>query len=155
MYTVAPDRHWSFSLKSVQFVPATLLSLSLLGGCSIYSLPESEPAPVEKAPAHTTVTPAPTTPQPVPRAAEPSAQKAYQPLLDKADEARGRGDYEQALALLERAQRIDPDSADIYLAMARTHSSRGDTSQARATAERGMLYCSGRSQCDALRHYLK
>ena len=144
-------------MKPVQFVPATLLSLSLslLAGCSIYSLPESEPAPVEKAPAHTTVTPAPTTPQPVPRPAEPSAQKAYQPLLDKADEARGRGDYEQALALLERAQRIDPDSADIYLAMARTHAARGDTSQARATAERGMLYCSGRSQCDALRHYLK
>lgn len=142
-------------MKPVQFFPATLLSLLLLGGCSIYSLPESEPAPVEKAPAHTTVTPAPTAPRPTPRPADPPAQKAYQPLLDKADQARGRGDYEQALALLERAQRIDPDSADIYLAMARTHAARGDTSQARATAERGMLYCSGRSQCDALRLYLK
>ena len=42
-----------------------------------------------------------------------------------------------ALALLERAQRIDPDSAQIYLAMARTHEASGDGSQARATANAG------------------
>ncbi len=53
--------------------------------------------------------------------------------------------------MLERAQRIDPDSAEIYLAMARTHQASGDTSQARAVAERGLLYCNGRAECDALR----
>ena len=56
-------------------------------------------------------------------------------------------------ALLERAQRIDPGSADIYLALAETHQARGDLSQARATAERGLLYCNGASQCGALRAY--
>lgn len=101
------------------------------------------------------MTPPATSAQPIPRPTEPSASKAYQPLLDKADAARERGDYEQSLALLERAQRIDPDSADIYLAMARTHHARGDQAQARATAERGLLYCGGRSQCDALRVYLR
>ena len=82
-----------------------------------------------------------------------SASAAYQPLLDKASQASADGDYEQALALLERAQRIEPASAEIYVAMARTHRARGDTEQARAVAERGMLYCGG-AQCDALRVFI-
>jgi Flp pilus assembly protein TadD len=74
-------------------------------------------------------------------------------LLAKAEQATGRGDYEEALALLERAQRIDPDSAEVYLGLARTHAARGDAAQARATAERGLLYCSSASQCEALRRF--
>ena len=35
--------------------------------------------------------------------------------MAKADDARDQGDYDQALAYLERAQRIDPDNAEIYL----------------------------------------
>ncbi|HEY6130774.1 MAG TPA: tetratricopeptide repeat protein, partial [Halioglobus sp.] len=73
-----------------------------------------------------------------PRPATPSASAAWQPLLAKAQQATARGDYEQALALLERAQRIDPDSAAVYLDMARTHQAKGDVAQARATAERGL-----------------
>ena len=45
----------------------------------------------------------------------------------------------------------DPESAEIYLQLAQTHRARGDASQARATAERGMLFCVSASQCDALR----
>ena len=66
-------------------------------------------------------------------------------------EAEARRDYFVALALLERAQRIDPESGEIYLQLARTHRARGDVDQARATAERGMLFCSGSAQCSALR----
>ena len=72
-------------------------------------------------------------------------------MLAKAEQATQRGDYEQALALLERAQRIDPDSAEVYLCMAQTHRARGNAAQARATAERGLLYCSTEALCDALR----
>ena len=79
----------------------------------------------------------------------------YADLLKRAGTARDAGDYEQALALLERAQRIDPDSAEIYLALAQTHRARGDLSQARATAERGLLYCGTSSLCDALRAYAR
>jgi Tfp pilus assembly protein PilF len=86
-----------------------LVTLSL-AGCSSYTPTEPAPAPVEKKPDYTEVKP---------RQPEPSTTAAYQPLLDKAEQARQRGDYEQALALLERAQRIDADSADVYLAMAR------------------------------------
>ena len=75
--------------------------------------------------------------------------------MKKAEQARARGDYEQALALLERAQRIDPESGEIYLQLARTHRARGDSAQARATAERGLLFCAGKTECDALRALAK
>jgi len=125
----------------------------VMTGCSIYSTPGSQPAPVEPPP-KPTVPQTPTTPQP-PRTPQPSTSSAWQPLVDKAGQARTRGDYEQALALLERAQRIDPESAEIYLQLAQTHRARGDASQARATAERGLLYCSGKTECDALRAYTR
>jgi tetratricopeptide (TPR) repeat protein len=125
--------------------------------CSIYSLPgQEQPAPP----------PPVVTPQPAPQPSEPvtSAQPpvapvddgsaGYSSLLTKAESAADRGDYEQALALLERAQRIDPDSGAVYLAMARTYAAKGDTAMAQATAQRGLLYCEGSSQCRALRRYL-
>jgi len=134
---------------------ATLCLVMFVAGCSIYSMPGSEPVPVEKQPDYTPVTPPATPPQPSSRKAEPSASAAYQPLLEKARLASDRGDYEQALALLERAQRIDPDNAEIYLGMARTHQASGDMAQARATAERGLLYCNGGDECDALRVFTR
>ena len=94
-------------------------------------------------------------PQPPHRPTTPSASAAWQPLLAKARQAAERGDYEQALALLERAQRIDPDSAEVYLCMAQTHRARGDAVQARATAERGLLYCETAAQCEALRAFAR
>jgi len=127
----------------------------VISGCSTYSNSGGEPAPVEKPSGHTPVTPPATTPQPSSKPSGPSSNKAWQPLVDKAGQARARGDYEQALGLLERAQRIDPDSGEIYLQLAKTHQAKGDTAQARATAERGMLYCSGNSQCEALRAYTR
>jgi tetratricopeptide (TPR) repeat protein len=129
--------------------------LALMAACSSFTLPGSESAPVETRPEPAVVAPPANLPAPPPRPATPSASAAWQPLLAKAQQATDRGDYEQALALLERAQRIDPDSAAVYLGMARTHRARGDTAQARATAERGLLYCETTADCDALRAYTR
>ena len=130
-----------------------------LGGCSIYSLPgDQAPAPVEqKQPDYQQGSqPAPATPAPpVAAPPEPNDSAAYGGLLASARDARDRGDYEQALALLERAQRIDPDSGEIYLALAQTYEAKGDAALASSTAERGLLYCQGRSECDALRAYVR
>ena len=135
---------------------STVLCLLLFGaGCSTFSGSGGEQVPVEKEPEYTPVTPPATAPRPKPRPVEPSVSAAYQPLLDKARQATARGDYEQAMALLERAQRIDPDSAEIYLNMAKTHQASGDMAQARATAERGLLYCHGSAECEALRAYTR
>lgn len=120
----------------------------LIAACS--GVPVQPPAPVEERPDYTDIaTPPP--PEPPPKPGEPDTRAAYQPLLDRADQLREKGDFEQALALLERALRIDADNAQVYLELARTHRARGDYAQARATAERGLLYCRGRAQCNALR----
>ena len=135
---------------------SAIVLLALVSACSSLTKTE-QPAPVEdRTERPTVVPPAPAPPpQEVHRPASPSANAAWQPLLAQAEQAAGRGDYEQALALLERAQRIDPDSATVYLEMAKTHSARGDVDQARAMAERGLLYCVSASQCEALRRFTR
>lgn len=132
-----------------------VLGLALLSACSSLTKPDGTPAPVEDRSDPPDVETPATAPPETHKPASPSASAAWQPLLAKAAQAAGRGDYEQALALLERAQRIDPDSAEVYLEMARTHAARGDKTQARVTAERGLLYCSSNRQCDALRRYTR
>ncbi len=134
-----------------------LYSMILLGGCSIYSLPGPELVPVEPEPEYTPVEPPTeaTKPELEPAEPEPDTSGAYKGLLDKANSAAARGDYEQSLALLERAQRIDPDAGEIYLSLAKTYRAKGDDKLAGATAERGMLYCDGVVQCEALRAYLR
>ena len=132
---------------------AVLSFFAVVPACS--TLPESGSVPVKKAPQHAGVTPDARVPDVPFRSATPPASTAWTPLLAKADQATNRGDYEKAMALLERAQRIDPDSAEVYLGMAKAHSAKGDHMQARATAERGLLYCSGKIQCDALRGYTR
>jgi tetratricopeptide (TPR) repeat protein len=129
--------------------------LLVMAGCSTYSLPESEPPAPAPAPQPSAPAPQPPAPPQPPRPPQPSTTSAWKPLVEKAQQARARGDYEQALALLERALRIDPESAEIYLQLAQTHRTRGDISQARATAERGLLFCSGAAECNALRAYTR
>jgi len=119
-----------------------------VAGCSTYSAPAPAPPPPPAAPA-------PQPPPTPPRPPQPSTTSAWKPLVEKAEQARLRGDIEQALALLERAQRIDPESAEIYLQLASTHQARGDMAQARATAERGMLFCRSAAECNALRAFLR
>lgn len=126
------------------------LALALAGCASVGTSPTPTPPAVKHPPAPTPPPPV-SAPQPPARPPQPSTSSAWQPLVQKAEQATARGDYEQALALLERAQRIDPESGEIYLQMARTHRAKGDAAQARATAERGMLFCNGSAQCNALR----
>ena len=121
----------------------------ILGGCSSFT-PPTVPPPVETP--QSAGGPAPS--QEAHQPASPSASAAWRPLLAKAQSASGRGDYEQAFAYLERAQRIDPDSAEVYLGMAQTHRARGDSVRASATAERGLLYCATTRLCDALRAFV-
>ena len=93
---------------------AVVIVVLALGGCSIYSLPGEQPAPVETRTGEPTSQPTPpgqpptpVHPQSVER--EPVPTSAYESLVARANEASARGDYEQALATLERAQRIAPD----------------------------------------------
>jgi len=130
---------------------ATILGLALLlAGCSIYTLPGSAPAPVETRPVPEETVPDRPVPPPPP-ATDPGMSSATAGLLDKANAASSQGDYEQALALLERAQRIDPNSAEVYLQLARVYAAQGHADKARDTASRGTLYCRDERECAALR----
>lgn len=128
-------------------------SILFLAGCgSLGRGPDGGPVSIEKDPEYTDVTEpvAPTQPR---GPEQPAVSGGARSLMSKADTAAGKGDYEQALALLERAQRIDPDSGEIYLSLANIYAAKGDQAMAIAVAERGMLYCHGATQCSALRAY--
>lgn len=126
----------------------------LLAGCAALEPDRSGPYDLEpgatpgRRPATIESRPAPVTPQPRAEPATPAPASGN--LIDQAIVARVNGDFEQALSLLERAQRIQPDDGRVYLELARTHADRGDTARARATAERGLLYCWG-ADCAALK----
>jgi len=79
------------------------------------------------------------------------AYSAITPLLADARKAHEDGDYERAGALLQRAQRIEPRAPEVYLQLAELRLEQGYTDEARAMAERGLLYCN-RATCDRLRH---
>jgi tetratricopeptide (TPR) repeat protein len=142
-------------LQDCMFKLGAVLGLALaLTGCSIYTLPGSERAPVETRPVPEETVPdrpAPPPPAPPPPATDPGVSSATAGLLDKANTASSQGDYEQALALLERAQRIDPNSAEVYLQLARVYAAQGHADKARDTASRGTLYCRDERECAALR----
>ncbi|NND67692.1 MAG: tetratricopeptide repeat protein [Halioglobus sp.] len=139
---------------------AWLLLPLVLAACATSQPPRHRPAPVEPAPqpdySEEERVPGARTPAPAERPPPPERPvAAYGPLIDRAADARERGDYEQALALLERAQRIDPQSARVYLEIAATHHARGDYRQARTVAERGLLYCRNRTICAALKSFTR
>lgn len=84
--------------------------------------------------------------------AEPDSgvRRASDSLLVDAREARGEGALDRAEALLQRAQRIDPDNGRVYLELAELYVQRGQQAAAQSVAERGLLYCRG-EECARLR----
>jgi tetratricopeptide (TPR) repeat protein len=123
---------------------------TVLAACA-GSPPREAPAPVVT-PSGESSRPTPA-PEPAPRAVEP-ATDAVTGLLAQARAAREAGETERALALLERAQRLDPARGALYLELARTHAAAGNAAQAQAFAERGLLYCQG-SECSALARFTR
>jgi len=74
-------------------------------------------------------------------------------LLREARAACDSGDIGTGLARLDRALRIEPRDAALYLEMARCHRSAGEPQRAAADAERGLAYCNG-DLCRQLRRFL-
>jgi len=70
-----------------------------------------------------------------------SYKRVVSALLEKADRQIGLGDLQGALSTLERALRIAPQRALIYLRLAQVYHHFGDASLASNMARRGLLYC--------------
>ena len=112
----------------------TTAAVALLAACSA-------PAPMP--------TPAP----PVSSRDERVPTNASLGLIEQGRQARLAGDYGRADGLLQRAQRVEPRNAAVYLELSRLYRDRGDPDAARTVAERGLLYCQ-ESVCEQLRHEL-
>ena len=97
--------------------------------------------------------PAPTqpAPQPVPQApppAQPAAPKQQSTvtlaLQDEAQRAATAGDLPKAIQILERAIRIQPDSPQLWIELARCHLKEGNAAQAEQFARKALLFTGGR-----------
>lgn len=129
-------------------VSRTLLIVLLglvLGACASDPQRPASEAPASASP-ETVRTPATVEPA----ASEPGLRTASGGLLTQAREALRRGELDRADAILQRAQRLDPTNALVYLELARLHQKRGEPAAAQAAAERGLLYCDAGS-CEDLR----
>lgn len=131
-----------------------LLGLALLSACATGPAPVSPESPEARESSASAPTPA------LPTSAPASTGAGVTPgsspvdnLLDEARRLRKAGDFSASFARLERALRISPERAEVYLELARGYAALGNAERASASAERGLLYCSGQS-CRALRRFI-
>jgi len=101
------------------------------------STPPSQPYPQYPQP---TPSPAPSTAQPTPK---PQSTVTLA-LQDEAQRAATAGDYAKATQILERAIRIEPDRAELWLELARVHLKEGDAAQAEQFARKALLFTGNR-----------
>ena len=126
---------------------ASLVALCLtIAACSVpvgptYPAPTPSPAPTPPTqPAPPSPAPAPpVTPAPPPAAPKP-APSVTLALVEQSDLARAQGDYDKAVALLERAIRIEPDRPELWLGLAKAHLAQGDYAGAEQFARKSLLF---------------
>lgn len=114
-------------------VLATAL-LMLLSACA------TGPRPAPPRATGSDATPAVTAPRP----GLPDAGDAVDGLLAAARKLRAAGDLVACFARLERALRIAPQRAEVYLELARAHLAAGAPERAAGAAQRGLAFCRGR-----------
>ena len=146
-----------------------LLGFGVLSGCAVpapYSPPAPAPVQVPPAPQSAGSVPEvetlPAPPPEIPPAAEPlppapvrerTLNPAATTLVAQAQTQAAAGNYAVAAANLERALRIEPDSAQIWLEMGRLRQAEGNYPQAENMARKALSLATGdrRSQADAWR----
>ncbi|MEM6484856.1 MAG: tetratricopeptide repeat protein [Pseudomonadota bacterium] len=130
---------------------AAFLVIGLLTACAMGPQPVSTESPDARKPPDAQSTPAVTAPSDGSVSEQLPAPTVR--LIASAVELRRAGDLEASFARLERALRISPQAAEVYLELARNYQVRGDSQPARSAAERGLAYCAG-SVCLELRRFL-
>ena len=77
--------------------------------------------------------------QPLPQQPKPQSTVTLA-LQDEAQRAATAGDLPKAIQILERAIRIQPDSAELWLELARVHLKEGNAAQAEQFARKALLF---------------
>ena len=122
---------------------ALALAAALLAGCASAPggggrSPSGDlPPPEASAPPPPEAPPAPTEPPPRP---DPSVSLA---LRTESTRAAAAGDHDRAMDLLERAIRIEPDRAELWLDLAELHLDRGDALRANQLLHKGAALAAG------------
>ncbi len=116
---------------------AVLLLFFWLGGCAgphpkpeQASTPKSSPAVIEQPTPVELEKPGPAQPKPPVVRQRPALPPAAKNFISQARAAKAAGNYQRALLLLDRAQRVAPKSAEVYLEMARVQKVAGNLTQA-------------------------
>lgn len=107
-----------------------------------YPTPAPSPYPSQTPPTQTPMpAPAPTPAPPPASRPDPSVTLA---LREQSLAASARGDNEQAIALIERALRIEPDRPELWIDLARLHLDEGDAAGAEQFARKALLFTRNR-----------
>jgi hypothetical protein len=133
---------------------AVLLTLTLtLAGCVTmtgYPTSSQPPAPAG-GPTDEQQPPVASMPAPAPEVGAPPVTAAPRPdpavslaLREESLQAAGRGDTAEAIALIERAIRIEPDRPELWIDLARLHLEEGDAAAAEQFARKALLYTRNR-----------
>jgi tetratricopeptide (TPR) repeat protein len=123
-------------------------ALSTLAACSMLSIeplpsPGREPS-AEPEPSEEPSSPAPNIPAPsAPSRPRSDRSSATQQLLRESRAARAAGEYGQAAATTERALRIDPNNAALWLELGEIALATGETRQAETLARKALSLAAG------------
>jgi hypothetical protein len=80
-------------------------------------------------------------PQTAPAPGQPKAQSTVTlALQDESERAAAAGDLPKAIQIIERAIRIQPDKAELWLDLARLHLKEGNPAQAEQFARKALLF---------------
>ena len=69
-------------------------------------------------------------------------------MHDQANSARLRGDFDTAIATLERAIRIDPDAPELWLLLSQVNLDAGDPAAAEQLARKALQFVGHRSNLE-------
>ena len=118
---------------------ATVAALATLAGCSTLSTnpPPSAGGKPSGAPVQPDATPQKPAPS-APSRPRSDSSSATQELLEQSRAARAAGNYGQASATTERALRIDPNNAALWLELGEIALATGETKQAETLARKAL-----------------
>lgn len=125
--------------QSAQLKAALCVLLLSLGAAGCSTSPYRFPSPSGRAPA----------PVPAPRAPAPEPNAASVALLERSRDDRAAGRYAEATASLERALRIDPNNALLWIELAEVKAADGDRRQAQEMARKALTLASGDRSVEA------
>jgi tetratricopeptide (TPR) repeat protein len=109
----------------------------------------AQPAPGTPAPGTPGATPAPAEPPSAPPARQFRLGAASASLVSQAHAQAAGGDYPQAAATLERAQRIEPDNPLLWIELGRVRLSENNPAQADAMGRKALSLATGDAAAQA------